>query len=71
MSFNKLIEKAKENKILTPEEYHFVHGIRELRNKEGHEINVRIDNYLTASSFMIGIGIISKMKTIANNIYSA
>lgn len=70
MNFNKLIDKAKDEKLLTSEECHFAHGIRELRNKEGHEINVKVENYLTASSFMIGIGIISKIKTIANNGYS-
>jgi len=69
MNFNKLIDKAKDEKLLTSEECHFAHGIRELRNKEGHEINVKVENYLTASSFMIGIGIISKIKTIANNGY--
>jgi len=68
MNFNNLIDKAKEQKLITAEECHFVHGIREIRNKEGHEINVKVENYLTASSFMIGIGIISKIKTIANNV---
>ena len=68
LNFNNLIDKAKEQKLITAEERHFVHGIREIRNKEGHEINVKVENYLTASSFMIGIGIISKIKTIANNV---
>lgn len=68
LNFNKLIDKAKEQKLITSEECHFVHGIRELRNKEGHEINVKVENYLTASSFMIGIGIISKIKTIASTV---
>jgi len=67
LNFNKLIDKAKEQNIITSEECHFVHGIREIRNREGHEINVKVENYLTASSFLIGIGIISKIKTIANN----
>lgn len=70
LNFNKLIDKAKEQKLITAEECHFVHGIREIRNKEGHEINVKVENYLTASSFMIGIGIISKIKTIANTVYN-
>ncbi|PQJ80039.1 DUF4145 domain-containing protein [Polaribacter porphyrae] len=68
LNFYKLIEKAKDEKIISTEDYHFIHGIREIRNKEGHEINVKVDGYLTASSFMIGIGIISKIKIIANNI---
>ncbi len=67
MSFRKLIDKAKEQKLITSEESHFVHGIREIRNKEGHELNVKVENYLTASSFMIGIGVITKIKTIAKN----
>jgi len=70
LNFNKLIDKAKEQKLITAEECHFVHGIREIRNKEGHEINVKVESYLTASSFMIGIGIISKIKTIANKVYT-
>jgi len=64
LNFNKLIDKAKDEKLLTSEECHFAHGIRELRNKEGHEINVKVENHLTASSFMIGIGIISKLKLL-------
>lgn len=60
--FARLIDIAKENEILTSEECHFVNGIRTIRNKEGHELNVKIDSHLTASSFMIGIGIISKLK---------
>jgi hypothetical protein len=68
LNFNKLIDKAKEQKLITAEECHFVHGIREIRNKEGHEMNVKVESYLTASSFMIGIGIISKIKTNANTV---
>lgn len=68
LNFNKLIDKAKEQKLITAEECHFVHGIREIRNKEGHEMNVKVESYLTASSFMIGIGIISKIKTNTNNV---
>ena len=67
LNFNKLIDKAKEEKLLSSEECHFAHGIRELRNKEGHEMNVKVENYLTASSFMIGIGIISKIKLLPTN----
>jgi len=69
LNFNKLIDKAKEQKLITAEECHFVHGIREIRNKEGHEINVKVESYLTASSFIIGIGIISKIKTTGNTVY--
>jgi len=69
LNFNKLIDKAKEQKLITAEECHFVHGIREIRNKEGHEMNVKVESYLTASSFMIGIGIISKIKTTGNTVY--
>jgi hypothetical protein len=65
MTFHNLISKAKEKNLLSAEESHFVHGLRELRNKEGHELNVKVESYLTASSFMIGIGIISKIKNIA------
>lgn len=68
LNFNKLIDKAKEQKLITAEECHFVHGIREIRNKEGHEMNVKVESYLTASSFMIGIGIISKIKTNTNTV---
>lgn len=72
LNFVRLIEKAKEEKLLTSEECYFVNGIRMIRNKEGHEVNVKIENHLTASSFMIGIGIISKLKllliTYKNNI---
>ena len=64
LPFVKLIEKAKEENLLTPEECHFVNGIRTIRNKEGHEMNVKVENHLTASSFMIGIGIISKLKLL-------
>jgi hypothetical protein len=66
LNFKGLIDKAKEQKLITPEESHFIHGIREIRNREGHEMNVKVENYLTASSFMIGIGIITKIKTIAS-----
>ncbi|MGB0871275.1 MAG: hypothetical protein ACPGSD_16920 [Flavobacteriales bacterium] len=64
LTFAKLIEKAKDEKLLTSEECHFVNGIRTIRNKEGHEVNVKVENHLTASSFMIGIGIISKLKLL-------
>ncbi len=64
LSFSKMIEQAKNECILTLEEYHFVNGIRMIRNKEGHELNVKVDKHLTASSFLIGIGIISKLKLL-------
>jgi biopolymer transport protein ExbB/TolQ len=72
LNFKKLIDKAKEQKMLTTEEHHFAHGIRELRNKEGHELNVKVENYLSVSSFMVGIGIISKIKLLpTKNIVNA
>ncbi len=64
ISFYQLIEEAKNNNIVTKEEYYFLQGIRELRNKEGHKINVKVDKYLTASSFLFGIEIISKLKLL-------
>tara|TARA_R110001583_G_scaffold195057_1_gene368865 strand:- start:957 stop:1577 length:621 start_codon:yes stop_codon:yes gene_type:complete len=64
LNFVGLIEKAREEKLLTTEECHFVNGIRTIRNKEGHELNVTVESHLTASSFMIGIGIISKLKLL-------
>ena len=60
--FVKLIDIARTENVLSIEECHFANGIRSLRNKEGHELNVQVDEYLTTSSLMIGIGIISKLK---------
>lgn len=56
-----MIEKAKEDNFLSDEEFHFVNGIRTIRNKEGHELNVKVQKHLTAPSFMIGIGVITKL----------
>lgn len=61
-SFHVLIEMAKNENVFSKEEYHFANGIRELRNKEGHELNVQIDNYLSVTSLMFGFGLVSKLQ---------
>jgi hypothetical protein len=65
-SFYEMIKNAETKKILTVEECYFMNGLRTIRNKEGHDLNVKIEEHLTAPSFMIGIGIISKLKSLSN-----
>lgn len=52
-----------ENKI-SDVEFQFFIAIKAIRNKEAHELDVNIENYLKASGLIIGLGGIFKIASI-------
>lgn len=61
VQFFHLIEFAKINDDLEKEEYHFVNGLRELRNQEAHCLDNKKALELIKASLMIAIGLILKL----------
>ena len=62
-AFGNMIKEAFDKGILDKKEYLFTLGLKEIRNEEGHELNVKIDALLTSGSFMLAIGMVKKLKT--------
>ena len=48
-------------KFLTPEEYHFANGLREIRNDDAHDLNTKKTKLLTSSAFLSAVDLILKM----------
>lgn len=65
--FADYINFANEKNIVAIEEYHFLNGIREIRNEETHEIGTEKDINIILSSFFSSFAIISKLNGFINN----
>jgi len=55
------LDHAKDMKFLTPEEYHFANGLREIRNDDAHDLNTKKTKLLTSSAFLSAVDLILKM----------
>lgn len=62
-----LIEHAKSENLLEKDEYHFLNGIREIRNQEAHELDVKKDWSIVLSALFTGIGLVSKLCGVLKN----
>lgn len=58
------IEFAKEKEHLTKDEYHFMKGVKELRNKEAHKPGVKLSELLGATAILIGLQLIFKLSRL-------
>lgn len=63
-TFENLIKHAKEKKIIEKEEFHFLNGIRTIRNEEAHEIAVKKSYNIISSSMLIGVEMILRLGAI-------
>lgn len=66
-TFADFIEFAKDENFISSEEYHFAKGLKEIRNEEGHELNVIKSSFITASSLLLAIGFILKLCKMVRN----
>ena len=64
ISFADMLDYAKEKKLLTKAEYNFAIGLKEFRNEEAHELNVRRETNWNISSVLLGIELIFKCEKI-------
>ncbi|KJS04687.1 MAG: hypothetical protein VR77_10700 [Flavobacteriales bacterium BRH_c54] len=55
------IEHARDEKFITPEEFHFANGLRELRNGDAHILNPKKTKMLTSSAFLSAVDLILKI----------
>lgn len=62
--FVDLINHAKHKNLIEKEEYHFLNGIREIRNEEAHNLAVKKSKNIISSSLSIGIFMIFKFSKI-------
>jgi len=60
-SFNDYLEHAKENKVVTPEDYHLISILRIIRNEEAHELNVKKEGSRVAAAFTAGLSLVFKL----------
>ncbi len=59
--FNDYLEYAKNQKLIGTDEFHFAKGLKEIRNQEGHELDVKKQDSWLATAFFTGIGLIMKL----------
>lgn len=59
--FNDYLEYAKDQKLIEQDEFHFAKGLKEIRNQEGHELDVKKHENWIATAFFTGIGLIMKL----------
>lgn len=59
--FVDLINYAKSRGFIEKDEFHFLNGIREVRNEEAHNLNVKKEGNIISTSFLIGISLIFKL----------
>jgi hypothetical protein len=55
------LDHAKDDKFLSPEEFHFANGLREIRNEDAHDLNTRKSKLLTSSAFLSAVDLILKI----------
>jgi hypothetical protein len=56
-----LLAYCKENKKINEVELQFFLGVKTIRNKEDHTLNLKLDEYLNATGLIVGIGAIVKI----------
>lgn len=56
-----LLSYCKEDKKINDVELQFFLGVKTIRNKEDHTLNLKLDEYLNATGLIIGIGAIVKI----------
>jgi myosin heavy subunit len=66
--FVDLIEHAKKEKLIEKDEYHFLNGVREIRNEEAHNLSVQKGINIVSTSMLIGVSIIFKLAGIIKGI---
>jgi len=66
VSFHKLLDHAKESNDISSDQYFFAKGLKEIRNEEGHELDVEKDDSWFKSALYIGIGLILKLDEKVN-----
>jgi hypothetical protein len=59
--FNDYLEYAKNQHHIGTDEFHFAKGLKEIRNQEGHELDVKKQDSWLATAFFTGIGLIMKL----------
>lgn len=64
--FNDYLEYAKNQNHIGPEEYHFAKGLKEIRNQEGHDLDVKKNESWMATAIFTGIGLIMKLGETLN-----
>lgn len=62
--FVDLIEHAKKKKLLDKDEYHFLNGVREIRNEEAHNLDIKKGLNIVKTSILVGVSIIFKLGQI-------
>lgn len=67
-SFFDLIKFAKQQDLIEKDEFHFINGLREIRNDEAHNLSIKKNNNIAASSMLIGVSIIFKFAKIVRNL---
>jgi len=58
------LEYSKNTGLISEVEFSFFNAVRIIRNKEDHEIDFKLDKYLTASGLVTAIGAIMKIGSI-------
>lgn len=58
------IEFAKSENKISKDEFHFINGLREIRNEEAHELNVQKEKNWIISAFLTSISVIVKLGTM-------
>ena len=56
-----LLAYCKEDKKINDVELQFFLGVKTIRNKEDHTLNLKLDEYLNATGLIVGIGAIVKI----------
>lgn len=56
-----LLAYCKEDKKINDVELQFFLGVKTIRNKEDHSLNLKLDEYLNATGLIVGIGAIVKI----------
>lgn len=65
-SFHDFLDYAKHQGEIDPEEFHFAKGLKEIRNEEGHELDVKKAANLIHTALFSGIGLILKIGSLSN-----
>lgn len=61
VNFHEYLEYAKDDKLIEKEEFHFAKGLKEIRNEEGHELDVTKTDSFLHTAFFASIGLILKL----------
>lgn len=66
--FVDLIEHAKRKNLIENEEYHYLNGLRTIRNEEAHGVGVKKNYNIVSSSLLIGVSIILKLAHVMKQV---